>query len=347
MDRRKRGFTLIELLVVIAIIAILIALLLPAVQQAREAARRTQCKNNLKQIGLALHNYHDVHLRLPPGYMSAEPVHLAVPLTFFSTELGLYSWGAYILPYLEQGNLYDSLNVGDVTLDANLANATTRAFLQTPLPAFACPSDSGPALNNWDPSDANMATYGRRVTSDGVDRIAIAKSNYVMVSTSGNSTVPAVYPILGPGSYGPHNGVGAENSSTRIRDISDGTSNTLIIGERAWQVANLEMGAANALGFSAVTGGPQTVFRTSMAVLGIPYWGINQTVINATHQARAFSSPHVGGAHFALCDGSVHFVSENIDFRGNSLTAGSADFGIDSTFERLIARNDGQVVGEF
>ncbi len=130
--RRTRGFTLIELLVVIAIIAILIALLLPAVQQAREAARRTQCKNNLKQIGIAMHNYHDVFNVLPPGYISR------FPNTIVSGEVGLYSWGAFILPQVEQTTCTIPLNVGNVRLEQNLGTAAGLLALQTPLPAFRC-----------------------------------------------------------------------------------------------------------------------------------------------------------------------------------------------------------------
>jgi prepilin-type N-terminal cleavage/methylation domain-containing protein len=107
---RSRGFTLIELLVVIAIIAILIGLLLPAVQQAREAARRTQCKNNLKQIGLAMHNYHDVYGRFPPGFVMKNPPSANAN----SIERSMYSWGAFILPQIEQANLFTTLNVGNV-----------------------------------------------------------------------------------------------------------------------------------------------------------------------------------------------------------------------------------------
>ncbi len=329
---RKHGFTLIELLVVIAIIAILIALLLPAVQQAREAARRSACQNNLKQIGLALHNYYDTHRVFPPGYISVDPANIG------STELGLYAWGAFILPFVDQASLYQSLRVGDVRLQTNLANPTTSALLQTPLPVFSCPSDVGPPLNNWMHAAPPSYIYDRRVTSDGTDRIAIAKSNYVMVSGSGDSTTPAVTPTT----YGPHNGIGAQNSNTRMRDITDGTSQTLACGERSWQVAQLEMGAGAVVGFSAVTS--DNIKHGGTAVLGIAYWGINQTLTQVDHQARGFSSPHVGGAHFLLCDGSVRFLSENIDFKGNSISSG---FQIDSTFERLLAKNDGQVIGEF
>lgn len=327
---QKRGFTLIELLVVIAIIAILIALLLPAVQQAREAARRTECKNKLKQIGLALHNYHDIFRGFPPGYISVDPGNTG------STELGLYSWGASILPQIDQAPLYNALRVGDVRLQTNLlVNTPTREMLTSPMTIFSCPSDTGPPLNSF----SNTSGYDRHVTSDGTDRIAIAKSNYVMVSGSGNSTTPAV----NIATYGAHNGIGGQNVSTRFRDITDGSSQTLAVGERAWIVDALQVGAGNAVGFSAVTS--SGIKNGATAVLGIAYWGINTANINAAHQGRGFSSPHIGGAQFLMCDGSVHFISENIDFRGGNITLG--DFFIDSTFERLLSKADGQIIGEF
>jgi len=335
-ETRRGGFTLIELLVVIAIIAILVALLLPAVQQAREAARRSSCKNNMKQIGLALHNYHDVHNTFPPGYMSVQPENTS------STEPTLWSWGAYVLPYVEQAPMYDLLNIGNVTLQSNLtAGTATRLALTTPISVFSCPSDVGPALNDsaLTPGSYN---YSRPVPDPTGAAVAIAKSNYVMVANSANSTTPAVTPA----SYGPFNGVGAQNSRIKLRDVIDGTSSTIAVGERAYQVGVTKMGAGNAVGFSATLA--SGIKNGGTAVLGIGYWGINQTVVQVAHSTRSFSSPHTGGAHFVLCDGSVRFISENIDFKGNSISLGMVPpMGVDSTFERLLSRNDGQVVGEF
>lgn len=346
MDSRvrfRRGFTLIELLVVIAIIAILIALLLPAVQQAREAARRSQCKNSLKQIGLAMHNYLDVHRTLPPGYVAK------IPRNQTSGERGLYAWGAFILPYIDQAPLYNTLQVGNVLLEQNLATPAGLAALQTPLPIFRCPSDPGPELNNFDESEsddpANAAAnwYNRHVTSDGADRIPIATSNYVMVANSSDSTTPPV----DPAPYGPPKGVGYQNSKVRIADITDGTSNTLLVGERAWRFDDLTVGAATVIGFSAEVCNPSgsaNVKAAQLAALGIGYDGINWSANNRIHQTRGFSSNHVGGAHFVLCDGSVRFISENIDYVKGSV---SAPPYITTTFARLLARNDGQPVGEF
>ena len=342
----KRGFTLIELLVVIAIIAILIALLLPAVQQAREAARRTQCKNNLKQIGLAIHNYHDVFNTFPPGFVSKFPPTGSAN----SVERGMYSWGTSILPQLELGNIYTSLNVGNTLLDQNLATAVGLQILQTPLPAFRCPSDTGPALNNFnnatsDNAALNANQYVAHVTSNGTDRIAIATSNYVMAAGTSDSTTPMVYAAQ----YGPPLGVGFINSRINFRDITDGTSNTILVGERAWKFNNLTIGAGNALGFSSETNAAGSNMRTAaLAALAIGYDGINYSATNRVHQRRSFSSNHVGGAQFTLCDGSVRFISQNIDYTKLSVTVAPYPAGfVTTTLARLLCRNDGQVIGEF
>lgn len=352
---KNRGFTLVELLVVIAIIGILVSLLLPAVQAAREAARRMQCSNNLKQMGLAVHNYIDTHKRLPSGFI-ANVVAPAVPGTasmMSLTNRGHWGWGALILPFIEQGNLYNTLNIGSgATLDANLATTVGRAALTTPLATFMCPSDPGPVLNNFDqrladnPADPNAAWYNRHVTSNGNDRIAIAKSNYVMSACSSVSTTPPIWP-----QYGPATGVGWINSDCRLNEVTDGTSNTILIGERAFRFDNLNVGAGNALGFSSTVNTPGTsagIKAAAMCVLGLAYNGINWSTNNRVHQPRGFHSTHPGGAQFVFCDGSVQFLSENIDYNGTTVP-GTLTNGawIDSTYERLIGKSDGGVVGQF
>ena len=337
----KRGFTLIELLVVIAIIAILIALLLPAVQQAREAARRTQCKNNLKQIGLAMHNYHDIFNTLPPAFITR------FPNTIVSGEQGLYSWGAFILPQVEQANLYATLNVGNVRLDQNLATPAGLAALQTPQPNFRCPSDVGPGLNNFKSTLAGAPNwYNRNASSTGTNEIPIATSNYVMVAGTGVSTTPPSQPTT---TTTPPLGVGFSNSKINFRDITDGTSNTLLVGERAWKYGQVFGGAATVVGFSASVNfqDPQAAVKGGMlGAIGIAYNGINWSATNADHQPRGFSSVHTGGAQFTLCDGSVRFISENIDY---AATGPNVDLSlwVTSTLARLTARADGQVIGEF
>lgn len=341
--KHMRGFTLIELLVVIAIIAILVALLLPAVQQAREAARRSSCKNNMKQIGLAMHNYHDVHNVFPPGFITRQPCSTAAVWSGCNVgEVGLYSWGALLLPYMEQSALYDLLKVGNVTLEQNLANATTRQALTQPLAMFLCPSDPGPDLNDY-ASSTNR--YNFNVT-DGTNSYSIARSNYVMVANAWDSTTPPVYPVQ----YGEARGVGFANSKIRFRDITDGTSNTILVGERSYMYkSSNRVGGANVIGFSASNNVQDSSYGckgNSMSAIGITYNGIN-AVLGGEHDVRGFSSNHVGGAHFVMCDGSVHFISENIDYtKGTVSVANYVDLA-NTTFQKLALRNDGKVVGQF
>ncbi|QDU44779.1 DUF1559 domain-containing protein [Symmachiella dynata] len=342
--RTRSGFTLIELLVVIAIIAILIALLLPAVQQAREAARRTQCRNNLKQIGLALHNYAETFGVFPPGYVAK------IPNNKTSSEQSLWAWGTLILPYLEQGNLYEVLSPDSTLAEDQLTTPEGLAALRTPLPAFRCPTDIGPALNDFDNThnDSIMvgAYYNRQLTSDGTDKIPIATSNYVMVMDSGNSTTPAVYPA----DYGAARGMGYQNSSVRFRNVIDGTSNTIHVGERAWKYGDVVAGAGTIYAISASVpdldqGSSWNIKAAGTNVLSLPYDGINHSSSNQQHQARSFNSPHTGGAFFVFCDGSVHFLSDSIDHQGGSIGLGVEH--VNSTYERLCDRRDGQVNGEF
>ncbi len=352
VSKRRVGFTLIELLVVIAIIAILIALLLPAVQQAREAARRTQCRNNMKQLGLAMHNYHDQASVFPPGWVSQ----------YYQVATGeptIWSWGAYLLPQIDQGPLYNTVSPGTRRIDENLAlGGNTAAALTSPLTAFRCASDTAPGLNNFSGAmgtnatqQADFATYNRQVTN-GSANVSIATSNYVINADTGDSNTPSIIAAT----YGPPLGIAWADSKVSMRDITDGTSNTILIGERAWVIKGLPIGAGNALGFSpATSGAPYTgqQCRACLAVIGLPYWGLNQTVVNANHQSRGYSSNHVGGVHFLMGDGAVRFISDNIDHKPNSIgaAAGTGDHSsaafIDSTFERLLGRSDGQVVGDF
>tara|TARA_R110002095_G_scaffold172509_2_gene149870 strand:+ start:1700 stop:2746 length:1047 start_codon:yes stop_codon:yes gene_type:complete len=342
--KSRRGFTLIELLVVIAIIAILIALLLPAVQQAREAARRSQCKNNMKQIGLAMHNYHDAHNTFPPGYITKKPCNtLTAWPSCNQGELGIYGWGTFVLPFIDQAPLYNLLNAGSVTLDQNLANATVRQALQSPMTVFLCPSDPGPNLNDFvSASDY----YDFNGTTDGTTAYPLARSDYVMMANAWESTTPVAYPL----EYGPAHGIGYADSSVRFRDITDGTSNTILVGERAYVYkGSNKVGGANVIGFSGSNNLQNSSYAkkgNGMAVLGLTYNGIN-AVVGGEHDVRGFSSNHVGGAHFLFCDGSVHFLSENIDYKKGGVAVATHVADINSTFQRLAVRDDGQVVGEF
>jgi prepilin-type N-terminal cleavage/methylation domain-containing protein len=343
--RKADGFTLVELLVVIAIIGILVALLLPAVQAAREAARRMQCGNNVKQIGLAMHNYHDTYKVFPPGYLTKTPCDVSGGLAWPACnmgEVGIYGWGAFILPFVEQAPLADLLNVGSVTLDQALATPAMRLALQQPLASFQCPSSPGPKLNDYR-SPTNR--YNFNVT-DGSNTYQIARSNYIMVANAWDSTTPPVR----PSQYGPPHGIGFANSNIAFRDVLDGTSNTLLVGERSYVYkATNRVGGANALGFSGSTNLQSSSYArkgNGLAVIGITYNGIN-ALVGGEHDVRGFSSNHVGGAMFAFCDGSVHYISENIDYRKGTVSNPNHFRDINTTFQRLAVRDDGQPTGDF
>ncbi len=346
----RYAFTLIELLVVIAIIAILVALLLPAVQQAREAARRSSCKNNLKQIGLALHNYHDTYNTFPMGIShhkagcaldagDADGMYVA----FWDERFGSWTWQAMLMPMLEQGTTYDQVGVGVREAHAALLDATRRGILATPVPSLNCPSDNGPAVNNYSlrpPRDSNRAVRN------------VAKSNYVashhhvaMTCNNTSATVGATNFMNIAGNM-PFSGMFTHSSCVRMRDVTDGTSNTIMAGERAWTVsvngtyvdapraANQYVSSGLSSGTS--NGGMSSVYGTG--VLGINRAGTSDTLLR--HARQSFSSQHKGGAQFVLVDGSVRFISENVP-HNNGTSA------IDSLFEALIGRGDGLVVGEF
>jgi prepilin-type N-terminal cleavage/methylation domain-containing protein/prepilin-type processing-associated H-X9-DG protein len=284
---RRRAFTLIELLVVIAIIAVLIALLLPAVQQAREAARRTQCRNNLKQLGLALHNYESSVRMFPPGYIAAS-------VAAKDTTPG-WGWGAMILPYMDQAPIYNRLNFNLSVADPTNATATA-----TPVTAFLCPSDlvqAGP-FNVYSDPPTNSAVV-----------MQVTPSSYAAMtgdanSVNGNAATKTTQSF---------NGVFYVNSSTKIGDITDGTSMTMLVGERAWAIVNgAWIGAPNlALPESGVKN-PFTPHNSSTTGVLIQ---AHASTINNTAGASMDenSSLHVGGAQFLFGDGSVHFLSNNIN----------------------------------
>ena len=286
---KRKAFTLIELLVVIAIIAILIALLLPAVQQAREAARRSQCKNNLKQIGIALHNYMDVNKSFPPGFV-------ATPPTFNWPSWG---WSVFILPYLEQASLFETLGVNDQRLAPGPTIAMPTADTQRTLAAYVCPSDTGPNLNQ--------------------KKGDFAKSNYRGIT--GNVSHPGVnYNNLTT-----MNGTFYLNSSIRIAHITDGASNTVVVGETK---ADHKYAGAIWAGMRG-TDSAGGVLQTHV---GDTIWWLNGEYHLNINNGATHGSNHTGGAQFLLADGSARFLSENTDTQ---------------VLENISARNDGQPIGEF
>jgi prepilin-type N-terminal cleavage/methylation domain-containing protein/prepilin-type processing-associated H-X9-DG protein len=325
--RSKRGFTLIELLVVIAIIAILIALLLPAVQQAREAARRTQCKNNLKQIGIALHNYHDTYNTFPPGV-----VHKSGNQNI--AAMGSYGWGTFLLPQLENANMFQSMQTNGVDLDSllrNTSNPTVQALPKQNLPGYRCPSDTGPALNTQREWDTPYSAFF------GGAPVHLGNANYVAVSGSRWST-PEDWIVNGRDPFGTFWG----SSKVNFRDITDGLSNTFVVGERDWQLG----WGANWIGQRNYTGTGIWGSRQNLAILDVK---INDPLLQPNGNpavTRGFSSRHTGGAQFLFADGAVRFLSENIDFRNNNPNQQSPVNPI-GTFQKLGRRNDGFVLGEF
>jgi prepilin-type N-terminal cleavage/methylation domain-containing protein/prepilin-type processing-associated H-X9-DG protein len=308
LKQNRAGFTLIELLVVIAIIAVLIALLLPAVQQAREAARRSQCKNNLKQFGLALGNFHDVYN--------------AFPLAMGDDDSNSWGFGVYLLPYMDQAPIFNQLqgvspppvliyrsgpHIFPGTTDQDIddiagenVNAGTYGVIKTILPAFQCPSDTLPAVNG----------------------AGIGKSNYCANIGTVLGGLPGQTGWGGP-SGGEQNGAlgwdNYNNTSWLIgyRDITDGSSNTIMLGEVC---ASLTVTAANT-GVGAYwpvwTGGNggqgnAWVGFGCFARLTNGAYPIN-TPATTTNSDYSFRSQHVGGAQFLFGDGSVSFLSQNID----------------------------------
>jgi len=315
---RTTGFTLVELLVVIAIIGILVSLLLPAVQAAREAARRMQCSNKLKQIGLALHNYHDTYLSFPPGNMD-----YGVPQ---SQEWG---WAVFLLPYMEHGPLHGQLAPNDRRLVELLVDPVAASLSQMPLAAFRCPTDRTPELLKGTEQIRDMDG----VATVGTDFFA-ATSNYIGVTGFWEIGIL------------PANGLFSANSETKFRDIVDGTSNTFAVGERDFYcAAGTWVGVRDARGR-----GP----RGADYVLGRISYKMN-AVRNVGNPSccQAFSSPHPGGTQFLLCDGAVRFVSENIIFHNAGVTdfttpvkikTIAADLG---TYQRLGIIDDEQPIEKF
>lgn len=351
----RRGFTLIELLVVIAIIATLIALLLPAVQQAREAARRSQCKNNLKQIGIALHNYHDTHSTFPAGYFSygtsngAGPAWAEIDPDTWDAAPG-WTWSAMLLPYLDQAPLYNALDVNRPCWD--LANA---GAAQTKLSVFLCPTASG--------GDAPFVVQdeaGSPLLKGGA-QLLFGRSHYVAShgqescwGECGSSTTGEVFTniytkttktvtINGDASK-VADGPFFRNSHTRMRDVTDGTSNTIFLGEHSSKLSDktwvgVVPGAFTHPRFSTPENGPDAAATLALIHAGpsggeldITGFPIVHPVNFPTYHVGQMYSEHTGGGHICLGDGSVRFVSENIDLL---------------LWAELSSINEGEVIGEY
>ena len=314
--RRRRGFTLIELLVVIAIIAILVSLLLPAVQQAREAARRAQCTNNLKQIGLALHNYHSRAKSFPPGFLAVD--RFGEPHLDGNNGFG---WAAFLLPELDQQTLWNVLDFEHVLTehhehgplprrdvddhDHSLAEGSNLELIALPLPLFRCPSDTGTEtfvleVGHHEHDDDHDFRDDDDDHGEEDEEVTLGTSNYVAVF-GGRTDLHDMedweenVARVGDGMFG-------QNTDTRFRDVRDGSSNTIAVCERASDpIRQVPFYSAWA---GVVPDGEEAIARVH---------GVTDHPPNTYAHPEDFSSEHSGGANALLGDGSVRFVSESID----------------------------------
>jgi prepilin-type N-terminal cleavage/methylation domain-containing protein len=330
MRIRRRGFTLIELLVVIAIIAILIALLLPAVQQAREAARRTQCKNNLKQWGLALHNYHDTFTIFPYGHQQE---------LYRGQERRRDCWFQRVLPYIEQGNLYATYEAYPRVnaYEGEYIHRIRNKSIVGPISGGSCPSDpNSPGIGGNGGQTAFQTNYA---VSGGVGTgVTIDPTTKIITVTNRNI----------PNSGIPGTGLFYRNSSTGFRTCTDGSSNTLLMSEgivkakaSGWGDLGGVWGGAphGSFAFSTAevpnTSVPDRVYSckavlTTGAPNGAPCENGNAGGLPGRWVfARSY---HTGGVQGTMADGSVRFFSENIDRQ---------------TWMKLGMHNDGLTIGEF
>ena len=332
------GFTLVELLVVIAIIGILIGMLLPAVQQVREAARRSQCANNIRQIAVANHNYESAQQHFPPGFVleldsDGDPIE------------NLWSWSSQIFPQLELNNAYDVLQVeqGVLTDAASGLRPGQLEALQENYPVFRCPSTNAPPLNN----EFNLGGVRYGVIDASGNDVATAVSNYVGVNNS--STISATEHVALRFRNQRPNGIFFDNSAVTFADITDGSSNTFMFGERTWEFNNpipgednFRAGASNPFGFSSIrsSNGNNQIQVMGRVVLATGSGEINSTFF--LHAGRGFSSNHPGGLNIANCDGSIQFLS-------NTTPTGAIFFnGVqDIAFQSRLARNDGHIDVDF
>jgi prepilin-type N-terminal cleavage/methylation domain-containing protein/prepilin-type processing-associated H-X9-DG protein len=318
--KMRTAFTLVELLVVIAIIGILIALLLPAVQAAREAARRGQCQNHLKQIALSAHNYESVYGSFPPGVTM-----LQFPSAPRYRGVTLF---VYLAPFIEQGNVTSEWNLADPLVNTTLPAPGAGSRTATVVPSFTCPSDLIPSnpvdtgSNRW----YALTSYGGNGGRRSYDPAAATNDGVFFVIGPGSQTAPTGKPV-------------------RAADILDGLSNTSLLGERSHYDPNNDAAAATVsppggsfankmgqIGYWANSGGRLAAGDVSMSAFAPINYEVPATgAVYADMELRvnAFGSLHPGGANFALGDGSARFLRETISA---------------AVLERLCMRRDGETV---
>ena len=306
---RKRGFTVVELLVVFSMTAVSLSLTLPSVQQAREKAREIDCKNRHKKIGLAMHNYHDTYNTFPPGWVSRRPQGEGHPST---------GWSTSILPFLEQAQLYNELNLGAGTVyeprqpDPG-SQMKLKMMLKQPVIPYLCsaepPGDTNPFRGDWGMSSFS-ANYGSKpiARSTELDFFPGQTTTFTHDQRQGARSDGLFY----------------VNSRVGFRDITDGTSNTILGGERS------------VIGRGGIWPGPRSNFHESDVVSD----GSFASTLNGSE--TGYSSRHNGGIYFVICDGSVRFIRSDVESRPTD--ASLPQGGI---FQKLCSCNGGEVIGEF
>jgi prepilin-type N-terminal cleavage/methylation domain-containing protein len=366
----RSGFTLIELLVVIAIIAILIALLLPAVQQAREAARRTQCRNNLKQIGIALHGHHDTFGFLPGiALCGAGPEDLNPGMQNIWFQFRHTPPSVYLLPFVEQAAIFNQWNINksgsDNTVPGIAGGLTNLNLANRPLSVFTCPSmpePLNPVYACWSSYGWNRGNYDihapRQPDDLGGDTTGNAYGwtyhDGVFVTAWDGGLTPAAAEAMkqrhmnDPSWWNNHSAC-----KLKFKDITDGLSNTLAVGELHHIIKGYTTTIVNgvSVGSTPVNSSGPTAWgadggdyycegttNVKINTLSGPYYARTPKdpvfLRDVTFNSPLFSfrSSHVGGTTFLMCDGSVHFISQNIDM---------------ATYKALGSRNKGEVIGEF